>query len=232
MDLFRLLAFDPGRPVRTEAILDRLWPTVDRQRGRASLRTAASQIRRTVGIDCIHREFGGLVLEGAWVDVAAYRHLARRAQGCVEAGRFRQVVELADEAEALYLGDFQAYHDDSDWVMEARESLGMLRRTLLAEAADCAIRTHQARAAIRFANLAIQADPCSEAPHRSLMAAYAEVGETDRALRVYEHCRATLADELGADPSPQTRAVHVRVLRGVYGTDRWPEGSPAQKPTA
>ncbi len=45
------------------------------------------------------------------------------------------------------------------------------------------------------------------------MTSHADVGELSFALREYERCRALLADELGIDPSPQTREVHLALLR-------------------
>jgi DNA-binding SARP family transcriptional activator len=46
------------------------------------------------------------------------------------------------------------------------------------------------------------------------MQAYAELGEVGSALRVFETYRSHLAEELGADPSPQTRELHLKLLRG------------------
>ncbi len=46
------------------------------------------------------------------------------------------------------------------------------------------------------------------------MRAHAELGEIGSALRVFEAYRARLAEELGADPSPQTTQLHLRLLRG------------------
>ena len=70
------------------------------------------------------------------------------------------------------------------------------------------------RDGVELANKALAADPCSERAHRALMQAYAGLGETEQALRVFERCRQMLAEELGADPSAQTRAVHMHVLAG------------------
>jgi DNA-binding SARP family transcriptional activator len=38
-------------------------------------------------------------------------------------------------------------------------------------------------------------------------------GEPARALQTYERLRTTLATELGVDPAPATRAVHMTILR-------------------
>lgn len=40
-------------------------------------------------------------------------------------------------------------------------------------------------------------------------------GGAANALTVYEEARRTLADELGADPSPELAALHLELLRGT-----------------
>ena len=45
------------------------------------------------------------------------------------------------------------------------------------------------------------------------MHAHAVAGNRAEALRVYANCRKLFRDELGADPSEQTAAVFLRILR-------------------
>jgi SARP family transcriptional regulator, regulator of embCAB operon len=84
---------------------------------------------------------------------------------------------------------------------------------MLTEAAEAALATGVPREALDFAKTAVALDPTSEAAHRSLMRAHADLGEIGGALRVFESYRAHLAEELGADPSPQTLELHVQLLR-------------------
>jgi DNA-binding SARP family transcriptional activator len=107
-DLLRLLALDAGQPVPTHVVIDRLWPNVDSERGRASLRTAASQLRKVLRVDCLERRAGALVLHGAWVDTQAYDGLVTRLDAARRAGEHAEVVALAQQAEVLYLGDVDA----------------------------------------------------------------------------------------------------------------------------
>ena len=214
VELLRLLALSAGDPVPVEALLDKLWPDVDEVKGRASLRTAASQIRRTLRSNCVDRQFDGLVLTDAWVDVSVFRQVATEARAAASAGEHANVVALAREAEALYVADFNDRHTDATWVAEVSGELAGTRRLLLCNAAASAVQLRWFRDAEDFAQRAVRADPCAERPHRLLMQAYAGLGETEQALRVFEHCRRVLADELGADPSPQTRAVHLQILGG------------------
>jgi len=217
-DLLRILALNANRHVSVHTLLDKLWPDVDETKARASLRTAASRIRRALGSDCIERHLGGLVLRNVWVDVVAFQNIIREARAAVHARDHARVVALAREAEALYVADFRAHDDKSIWATEAREALKMSRQSLLADAAESAVQLLWMRDAIDFSTLAITADPCFERPHRSLMRAHAGLGEIEMALRAFEHCRVNLAEELGADPSPQTRALHIQILSGDIDT--------------
>ena len=215
-DLLRLLALNANRPVSVNGILDKLWPDVDEVKARASLRTAASRVRRALGSACIDRHLGGLVLRDVWVDVVAFQSIVNEARAAMHAREWARVVSLAREAEALYVADFRAYDDKSVWATEVRETLKMSRQMLLADAGESAVQLLWMRDAIDFSTLAIASDPCFERPHRSLMLAHTGLGEIELALRAFEHCRVNLSQELGADPSPQTRALHIQILSGDF----------------
>lgn len=215
LDLLRLLALNVEVPVRIDSLLDKLWPDVEESKGRASLRTAASQLRRTLRSDCIERRMGGLVLTGAWVDVAAFRDLAVEARACHRSGDHAKVVCLTRQAEAMYLGDFEAHDGDSDWAVESRESMAAMRVALLTDAVESAVELRWLRDAVDLATLVIDADPYSDRGHRGLMGAYAGLGETDHALRVYADFRTLLDDDLGISPSAQTRALQMSLLTGT-----------------
>lgn len=216
IDLLRLLACNVDQPVRIEWLLDTLWPDVEESKGRASLRTAASQIRRTLRSDCIERRMGGLVLTDAWVDVTAFQDLAVEARSCHRAGEHAKVVSLARQAEALYLGDFAAQDSGGDWALEWRDSMRAMRVAMLTEALESAVELRWLRDAIVLAHSVIDADPYCDRGHRGLMSAYAGLGETDRALRVYADFRTLLDRDLGVLPSAQTQAMQMSLLTGTH----------------
>jgi DNA-binding SARP family transcriptional activator len=59
---------------------------------------------------------------------------------------------------------------------------------------------------------AVTIEPLREAGWRRLMALHAENGDRASALRVYERCRKTLAEELGVRPAPETEARYTELL--------------------
>ncbi|MET9019307.1 BTAD domain-containing putative transcriptional regulator [Actinopolymorpha sp. NPDC004070] len=211
-DLLRLLALNAGDPVPAMTLTETLWPTVDESRARASLRTAASQIRKAVGVDCVGRRAGGLVLLDAWVDAVAFTGLAAEAARAYREGRHADCLTVTREAEALYVHDFRAYDVDSVWASEHRERLAVTYLSLLSDAADAAVALGWMHDAVEFASRVLAIDSWSERAYRALMYGYGGLGQTAQALHAFERCRSVLAEELGADPSPQTRAVHLHLL--------------------
>ncbi|GAA2757325.1 BTAD domain-containing putative transcriptional regulator [Actinopolymorpha rutila] len=211
-DLLRLLALNAGEPVPAMTLTETLWPSVDESRARASLRTAASQIRKVVGVDCVGRRSGGLVLLDAWVDAVAFTGLAAEAARAYREGRYADCLTATREAEALYVDAFRAYDVDSVWASEHRERLAVTYLSLLSDAADAAVALGWMHDAVEFASRVLAIDSWSERAYRALMYGHGGLGQTALALRTFERCRAVLAEELGADPSPQTRAVHLHLL--------------------
>lgn len=60
----------------------------------------------------------------------------------------------------------------------------------------------------------MSAHPLSERLYGQLMRALHAGGRPAEALTVFEDARRTLADELGADPSPELSALHLELLQG------------------
>lgn len=214
-DLLRLLALQNEHPVRVASIIDKLWPDVTEDRARASLRTAVSHLRRVLGPQCIVRREVGLMLNHAWADVTAFQAHAAEVHLAWRDGDFETALMRAEEAEHLYAGDFRASNDDSEWAQQARADLTETRHNLLVDAAEAALEFGRHRHALDHARAAVSLDPTAERAQRALMRAHAELGEIGSALRVFEAYRASLADELGIDPSPQTQDLHMTLLRGV-----------------
>lgn len=214
MDLLRLLAVHAGRPVRTQPMIDWLWPAASPPHARGSLRTAASRVRRTVQDNCIVRGPGTMMLRHAWVDVVLVEGFIEAGRAAMLAGRHEEVVSRARAMEKLYRGDFHAHDDDSDWALGIREYLAQGRLALLDDAAGCCVAVGDHREALLYANAALNLDPTVEGAYRTKMRAHAELGEVGAALRAFERYRRQLADDLGVDPPGHIQDLHLEILRG------------------
>ena len=121
-----------------------------------------------------------------------------------------------EQAVALYQGDLlPGFTCDSlpfdAWLRQEREQLHRLAlAALFALTADSLARSDYQKAQ-RLARQQLVLEPWREEAHRQLMQALASLGERTAALAQYESCRAFLAEELGADPSPETKNLVKRI---------------------
>ncbi len=213
-DLLRLLALSAGHPVRTQLLIDRLWPDASPPHARGSLRTAASQIRRTLREHCLMRGPGTLMLCHAWVDAAVLKGMLDAGGKAMRLGQAESVIGGARAVERMYRGDFHADDDTSDWALGVRAYLASGRVRLLDDAAQCCVSVGSHREALLYANALLLVDPTVERAYRSKMRAHAELGEVGSALRVFERCRRQLSAASGGRPSSETRALHREIIAG------------------
>ena len=217
LELLRLLALCGGR-VRTDEAVAALWPDAPPRRAAASLRTALFELRRLLGPDHVVRAGEDLVLRDTWVDVDAYRTLAVQARHAAADGLAASCLELARQAAALHLGPVAPRASDGLAVVEQVTALEALRRDVVLDAGQAALLVGRPRRTVALLTAFLADDPLCERAYRDLMEAHAALGETGHALATYERCRRVLAAELGADPSPLTRTVHLRLLAGPAST--------------
>jgi DNA-binding SARP family transcriptional activator len=229
-DLLRLLALSGSEPLGVDGLIEKLWPDVRLDRARASLRTAVYQIRRVLGEDdCVSRAGNSLCLQQVWTDTQAYGLLAAEVDDSRRANTPRRTVALTREAEALYIADLDAGASTGSWWEDACNNWRAMRVAMLVDAAEAALSLNWMRDGLEFAVRAREVDPTSERAVRVVMRALAGLGETEKALTAFQELRDGLAENIGVDPSPQSRALHAQILAGsVLATDSGPCPGPAE----
>ena len=131
----------------------------------------------------------------------------------------------AEAALALVRGPLLADEPDAEWATEA----GRRRRLRWPRYAGWrprrALATGQVGDAAAYATEALRGDPYDEAALRTLMRAHAAAGRPASALAEFARVRELLAEELGIDPAPETRALHEAAApRGAGARRRWSRG--------
>ncbi len=131
-----------------------------------------------------------------------------------------QSVEAVEEAVALYRGDFLSdfFLPDSnpfeEWASAQRENLRLILLNALKALTDHFTETAGYKKAEAYARRQLTIDPLIENAHRQLMVALAKDGRRSAALNQYQICRQILLDELGVEPSEETRELYEWVARG------------------
>jgi DNA-binding SARP family transcriptional activator len=210
------LLLEHGRPLPADEVAEAVWPAGPPASWPAGLRRVISDVRgwlRAGGLEVDIRAVHGtyeLVLPGdAAADVAAARTSLQAARAADAAeDRAGQSTHAGRAVELLSAPLVPAY--EAPWLQQHRQDL---ERDLLAALdllADAERSLGNVDAAVQAAEAAIARDPLRESAYRLAMAAHRQAGRIGAALRTYEVCRRTLAEEVGSAPSPATTtAYHV-----------------------
>jgi len=212
--LVAALAAFRGSAVSTDRLAEILWPDNLPRDPQANLATLASRLRRTAGDDLVTAGAASYALgpevrldldvAGQLLESAAGR-LARDEAGLAAASATR-ALDLLGEDDAV------AEECAGAWADDVRRAAAELRREARHLAVAASLAT--GRADIGRATAAVRADPFDERAHRDLMRALVADGRAAAALEVHAALTARLAEELGTDPDPETRRVHLALLRG------------------
>lgn len=112
----------------------------------------------------------------------------------------------------IYRGDFLPDVDET-WVIHERERLRQAYQDAVLSLSDLYFQAGQLEAALDVCQRAIAADSCLEEAYRLAMQVYAKNGNRAGIVRTYEQCKKALYEEVGAEPSPQTRRLFEELMR-------------------
>jgi len=155
-----------------------------------------------------------LVADRVRVDVARFDELVAAAHGRTARRALPPLTAAAHLADRPLLVDEQP-----DWAASARSRYRTRLRDTLLHAAGHALATGRAQEALTLAARSVEIDPVAERGWLITMTAHRELGDRAAALQAYDRCRRELAEGLGEEPSAETRALFLDLLRaGRPGT--------------
>jgi predicted ATPase/DNA-binding SARP family transcriptional activator len=218
--LLAALALESGRVVQKATLIDWIWGEQPPADAANALQRLVSRLRKALPEGLIEGQPGGyrLTAEPGAVDAVRFERLVAQARDADGARR----VQVLRDALALWRGAAMADIglEDSAALAAAVARLERLRLAALEDRFDAEVRLgHGAGLVAELTELAA-AHPARERLVAALMRALAAAGRDNEALVAYERTRETLAEQLGADPSPELSALHVALLRGELGGPR------------
>jgi len=210
--LLRLLALARGQAVSADALASALWGDALPSKPSDQVAVLVSRLRTVVGRERLEHTDAGYRLHYDWLDVDELADLVAEIERRQHAHNVGGAAAAARVALSLVRGELVA--EQEPWAEARRAVLDRLvtrARRLAASALTAA--GHWVEAA-DIASTAVERDPYDEDALRLLMRAYVAGGRVGSALSAYAAARQCLADDLGADPSPETDALHQAILRG------------------
>jgi len=223
--LFAALVLERHRTLSPDQLAEIVWPGRLPRAWESSLKALLSRVRqvlrtalpelRAPETDPVESRFGCYALRlppATWVDVEAARQALDEAEGLLRAGRLREAWGMANVCLAV-TGRQLLAGESGDWLEARRRELAALRVRALEAYADASLGSGQATLAAQVAREAIALEPFRESGHQMLMRCEAALGNRAEAVRAYHRCRELLREQLGVDPSPETQALFVTLLR-------------------
>ncbi len=207
--------------VARDELVALLWPEEEGRRGRHNLSQLLYSARRT--------DWGGdLEAEARRVrwpvssDVQAFRHAV--AEGDWDGATATYGGDLLEGVERSPSAAFE------NWLVAEREDLRSSWREAVRASADARIAAGRwAEAGALFRTL-LKSDDLLEDAVQALMRCEAAVGRREAALRVFEHFRRRLREELGLEPLEVTAELAARVRRGEGWKDAWGDAAEQRPP--
>lgn len=220
---FAYLVCERHRPVPREDLAEVVWPDTIPPAWEVAVSALVSKIRRLFGdlglADACHISSGSgcyqlHLPDEVWIDLEAGAVAIHEAEGALRCGVPPQAWGPANVAATIARRPFLPGEEGS-WVERQRATL----HTLLVRALDCLsdiwLANREGALAVQAATEVVSLEPFRETGWQRLMRVHAAAGNRAEALRAYEQCRKLLTEELGIEPSHQTEALYLELLRSA-----------------
>jgi predicted ATPase/DNA-binding SARP family transcriptional activator len=219
--LLVLLALNANRVVGVDAITAAQYGDAPPADAAGAVQAHVSRLRKSVPV-----EYDGvgyrLAVDPDGVDALRFERLAGEGRRLLAAGAHDKAAAVLREAVALWRGP--ALVDLPHGAAQAAR-LEELRLGALEDLVDAELALPEGTSVAELRSL-VAANPLRERLRGQLMRALHATGRQAEALAEFEDTRRLLADELGADPSPELSATHLAILRADQSPRR--VGVPAQ----
>jgi predicted ATPase/DNA-binding SARP family transcriptional activator len=214
--LLAALTLRRGEVVRSEELVDVLWPDRPPRDPDAALQTHVFRLRQLLPDGAVASNGAGYRLDPAAVDVDA-DGLADALATAAE--RPDDAAEVLDAALGAWRSAPYPELADTDGGRAEAARLEELRGRAREERAAAAVAAGRAADVVAELTTLVAEEPLRERPRSLLMAALAATGRQADALRAYDEFRRVLGDELGIEPSPSLVAQHAALLAGTGPPD-------------
>ena len=215
--LLQILLSARGHRVPTDRVADLLWGQELPQNAAGSIQTFVSVLRRHLTPD------RGRARELVVTEAEAYRFATELVE--LDLDRFDELVERStrepthvarrslEQALALARGEVLEDEPYAHWAQELRRSYQARVLGAHLDAAEAALAELDYADALAQAEAAALLDRFSERAHRTAVLALYALGRQHDALDTYRSFRSRLDEELGLEPTAETRALEAAVLR-------------------
>lgn len=218
--LFAYLGTRRAQPVSKAQLIEAIWGSKTPPSVETAINAIVSKLRAALRRLDLPRPHGvesdvgtyQFVVPRAWMDIEEARTAIDCAEGALRGDAPSRAWASANVAAVIARQPFLA-DEEQPWVQQQRAQLQRVWRRALLVLSAVSVHNGEHELGIQHAAEALSAEPFDEMACQALMRAHAAAGNRAEALRVYANCRRLFREELGAEPSEQSAAVFLSILR-------------------
>ncbi|MEN8173512.1 MAG: BTAD domain-containing putative transcriptional regulator, partial [Chloroflexota bacterium] len=208
------------RAASREFLGELFWEGLPQSRSLNNLRVSLAQLRKHLPDSLIIERFSVAFnpASESWLDVNDFNQAAADGD--------------TDDALRLYQGDFlegthlRGCREFEQWVVTEQEILRQKMITTLQRKVNNCIDSGRYLQGLTYVRRLLDINPLLESAHRQLMRLLAYENQRETALTQYELCREILDDELGVEPSSETRELYQQIQAGGIEAPATPAAPP------
>ena len=216
-----MLACHPGREMTRDAMVERLWSHMERERALRNLYVTWSGLRRVLA--CGNKDvrvdiFAGSNNDALWLtdlvksDLDEFQAELRTLRSARIEGESEVVVATALRLSEIYRGDLLPIDIYEKWFEEERNRTRREFCDAMVTGAQAAFDIEQYDTAMAFLRRASDIDHLREDIYQLMMKCQMNSGQRSGAIDTYNTCRSRLVDDLGIDPCSETNRLFQAVL--------------------
>lgn len=220
-----------NRLVAADLLIDGLWGEEPPESARTTLQTYVYRLRKVLGDGRLEGRDGGYVLAAApgEIDAARFEALVKQGKAQVASDPSAAAATLSD-ALSLWRADALADVTEEPSLRGEAARLEELRLSATEHRVSAEIAMGGHSTVVPELESLTARYPLRERMWANLMLALYRSGRQAEALSTFERARQVLADELGADPSPELQRLHEQILQGARSLGAPAPGAAPERP--
>ena len=220
--LFTMLAIRGGQDVPRDQVLEHLWPEMDEARAKNNLYVIWSAMKNALSPEADKTEScpfidntGGVcrvVGDAVRSDVQEFDQVLSKAREAQSAERYADALRSYELLAEVYRGELLPGDVYDDWFAQMRDEYRAKYADAMLQAASILQRRDDSLGALTFVRRALNQDPWREDLYQAAISCQIAAGQRSAAIETYLQCRAKLSEDLGLEPSAETRALYDQIL--------------------
>lgn len=204
--LLAYLILSAGTSHRREKLAGLLWPDASEENARSNLRHTLWRLRKAIGGEYLDADKISISFDDEneyWLDAG----LMERGDGSERSSE--ELLQIVTNYGGELLPGFY-----DDWVILERERYRSLFEQKIQALLDRLVEEQKWRQVLEWGERWLVLGQVPEPAYRALMIAHSGFGDTSGMAAVYKRCVKALQEELGVEPSDETKALYEQLKVG------------------